>query len=165
MSVPLDDLRRELLQDCNEQEATVALRLLVLVAGGRSIEECAETLGSMGEVSRRLAFGRGSPRGGTGNGAAVTTTADWSASHVIVAPDRSEDRPRNRRRSKLEREDDYLVATDTATGIFGVGATLADAFSDLGAALIEHRDVLEHQTQLSPGLADELRYLRQRVPL
>ena len=64
---------------------------------------------------------------------------------------------------EVESGDGYLIACDRATGIFGAGPTLGDAFSDLGAALVEHRDVLERQDQLSPELARHLEYL-QRLP-
>src|SRR5437879_532405 len=65
---------------------------------------------------------------------------------------------------RVELDGDYLVASDTTTGIFGVGETLADTFSDLARALGEHRDLLERQPQLSPGLAAQLEYLRRRLP-
>lgn len=64
---------------------------------------------------------------------------------------------------QVESGDGYLMASDRSTGIFGVGPTLGDAFSDLAAALVEHRDVLERQDQLSPELARHLEYL-QRLP-
>ncbi len=65
---------------------------------------------------------------------------------------------------QIESGDGYLTVYDEYTGIFGAGATLVDAFSDLAAALVEHRDVLERQDQLSSELERQLQYLRQRVP-
>lgn len=64
---------------------------------------------------------------------------------------------------QVESGEGYLTAYDQSTGIFGAGATLIDAFSDLAAALVEHRDVLERQDRLSPELARHLEYL-QRIP-
>jgi hypothetical protein len=50
---------------------------------------------------------------------------------------------------------------DVETGIFGAGATDADALRDFFAALDEHRDVLERQPALSAELAAQLEYLRR----
>lgn len=64
---------------------------------------------------------------------------------------------------EIEYGDGAYAATDSATGIFGGGATLAAALADLGQALLDHRDMLERRPALSPGLQDQLRYLRQRL--
>lgn len=50
---------------------------------------------------------------------------------------------------------------DIATGIFGVGATMGEAYYDLLVAQREHLDVLERQPELSKDLAEQLEYLRR----
>lgn len=60
----------------------------------------------------------------------------------------------------LERTEIGFVAANQVTGIFGSGQDPNEAFRDLFAALHEHRDVLERQESLSPGLQEQLEYLR-----
>ena len=64
-------------------------------------------------------------------------------------------------RWKLERSDSGFIASDRLTGIFGSGPDPNEAIRDLFAALHEHRDVLERQESLSPGLQEQLGYLRE----
>lgn len=59
-----------------------------------------------------------------------------------------------------ERENGGFVVAEEVTGIFGAGADRNLAFHDLFAALYEHLDVLERQESLSPGLQEQLDYLR-----
>jgi hypothetical protein len=60
---------------------------------------------------------------------------------------------------QLKRSNDGWIASDRPTGIFGFGQDRNEAISDLIKALHEHRDVLERQEALSPGLQDQLTYL------
>lgn len=50
---------------------------------------------------------------------------------------------------------------DLATGIFGAGATMDEAYHDCLVAQREHLDVLERQPELSKDLAEQLEYLRR----
>jgi hypothetical protein len=62
----------------------------------------------------------------------------------------------------LERGEGGYTASDTATSIYGSGATPNDAIVDLVHALREHRELLEDQIGLSPELQRQLAYLRQQ---
>jgi hypothetical protein len=62
---------------------------------------------------------------------------------------------------RLERGESGWTATDLVTGIFGYGDDPNESIVDLLHALIEHREVLERQDELSPDLQDQLDYLRQ----
>lgn len=66
-------------------------------------------------------------------------------------------------RWELDVTETGFVVSDTLTGIFGSGKEPIEAIRDLASALAEHRDVLERQGDLSPGLQDQLRYLRELI--
>jgi hypothetical protein len=63
-------------------------------------------------------------------------------------------------RWKLEVTENGFIVSDRLTGIFGFGAEPIEAIRDLADALVEHRDVLERQENLSAGLQEQLDYLR-----
>lgn len=65
--------------------------------------------------------------------------------------------------ANLEIDRDNVVALEATTGIFGVGPTLADAVTDLRAALAEHRDVLRSEDKLSEELSAQLQFLRTHL--
>jgi len=60
-----------------------------------------------------------------------------------------------------EAADGAWTVRDVATGIFGVGATMDEAYHDCLVAQREHLDVLERQPALSKDLAEQLEYLRR----
>jgi hypothetical protein len=62
----------------------------------------------------------------------------------------------------LERGESGWTATDLVTGIFGFGEDANAAIVDLLHALMEHREVLERQDELSPDLQEQLEYLRRQ---
>jgi hypothetical protein len=53
-----------------------------------------------------------------------------------------------------------FITAEAVTGIFGFGRDLNESLRDLFTALYEHRDVLERQESLSPGLQEQLDYLK-----
>lgn len=62
---------------------------------------------------------------------------------------------------ELEEGDSGWTVRDVETGIFGAGASDADALRDYVLALHEHRDVLERQDALSDDLARQLAYVKR----
>jgi predicted RNase H-like HicB family nuclease len=68
-------------------------------------------------------------------------------------------------RARIEASDGLLMAVEDTTGIFGAGASLADAVEDLRAALTEHYAILSASSELSDDLADQLEFLRQHLRL
>ncbi len=89
--------------------------------------------------------------GGTVESVATHAAVNEPGYRVIARPSRW----------NFERTDGGFIVSDRLTGIFGFGAEPIDAIHDLIAALAEHRDVLERQQALSPGLQDQLAYLRE----
>lgn len=63
----------------------------------------------------------------------------------------------------VERHGDYVSIANPETGIFGVGATAAQARADCRRALFEHRDVLRRAERLSPSLQAQLGFLEQHL--
>lgn len=83
----------------------------------------------------------------------ILTDRYWMAGHGLLQPVEA----------RLTVTGDEVIAVEPTTGIVGVGSGLASAITDLRAALVEHLDVLAASPALSPDLAEQLEFLRQRV--
>ena len=64
---------------------------------------------------------------------------------------------------RFEHGESGWIWEDDVSGVFGSGETPLDALHDFKRAVTEHIDVLSRQQHLSPGLAEQLEYLRQRI--
>jgi hypothetical protein len=56
-----------------------------------------------------------------------------------------------------------LTVLEPETGIFGVGANLAEAIEDFRSTLEAHRSLLEGSQPLSAGLKEQLDFLRRHL--
>jgi hypothetical protein len=65
----------------------------------------------------------------------------------------------------LEHSGDHWLVRDVPTGIFGAGASPADALDDFWRAAREHAEVLGGEARLTDALAAQLQYLRERIEL
>jgi hypothetical protein len=64
---------------------------------------------------------------------------------------------------RVVRVPDGWIWEDEVTGVHGIGPTPLDALLDFRQAVKDHIDVLSAQDELTPGLADQLEYLRRRA--